>query len=264
VSSIATSTSYGYLMIDAVDPLFNNYSAVGALDPGQPAVNATPTTWGELPTCAGAGCIAKDIWNTTAACAGGAINAGGCSYPHLRDGTYPAWSELRMICDTAVASCSTDIYGAEALVQNAQWDIHNNNLGGVPDFLPFSDSAGAGSICTGCSFNPPFGDVSYIRDHSAILPAGTSIGGNVTIANYGNYILADDNQDRFHNVAPYLGTTNPQTIHKSINTATVNQLETLCGGGAGTNRPPTNECGGDVGGWIIPVTGAVAAQGQQQ
>jgi hypothetical protein len=271
VSTIATSKSYGYLMIDGIDPIFNNYSASGALDPGQPAVNAQPTTWGELPTCTGASCKASAIWNTTAACAGGAANALGCSYPHLRDGTYPAWSELRLVCDTALASCSTDPYGAEALVQNLQHDIHTNALGGVPDLLPFSDSAGAGSVCTGCSFNPPFGDVSYIRDHSANLASGTTLNctpagdcGPATSYAYGTFILADDYQDRVHNVGPFLSTLGPQTIHKTIGQQTTTQLETVCGGGAGVNSPPKSECGGDVGGWVIPTTASAAAQGQQQ
>src|SRR5262249_47310380 len=82
------------------------------------------------------------------------------SYPHLRDGSYPAWSELRLICDSADASCSTDPFGAQKLVSNLQADIHFSHFGGVPDLLPFSNSNVAP-----LTFNPPYGDVSFVRQH---------------------------------------------------------------------------------------------------
>jgi hypothetical protein len=255
------NANYGYLMIDGVDPLFNNYSATGALDPGQAATNAVPTSWGELPGCIPGGgggfqdCKANAIWDTTHACAGGAANAKGCSFPHLRDGTYPAWSELRMMCDTATGNSCTiaqDSLGAEALVTHLQQDIHNNATGGVPDLLPFDDAKAWTSS--------GYGDVSYIRDHSASLAAGATLGGVATTSNYSTYVLADDVEDNAHSAAPYLGTLNPQTQHQTQPAVAVG-----CTGGTGTNSPPNAECGGDVGGFVIPApAGTTASQGQEQ
>src|SRR5208282_5144841 len=94
VSKIAKSANYGYLTLDGVDPIFASY--IGG-DPGQPATDGAE--WGELPACNPAlngspgGCTATDLW------------AGGNSFPHLRDGTYRAWSLLRAICDTAQPAC---------------------------------------------------------------------------------------------------------------------------------------------------------------
>jgi hypothetical protein len=261
--------NYGYLMIDAVDPLFQDY-ANNAREPGQPAGPGVPLSWGELPNCVPGGgvgvpdCKANAIWltttaaNATAHCPTGTV----CTYPHLRDGTYPAWSELRMMCDAEVHGClappstGADPYGAEALVQNLQADIHFNR--GVPDLLPFSD-ASAGAL----SFNPPYGDVTFIRDHSAVLPAGTQFpagSGHASTDQYSTYVLADDQQDTVHNIPPYFSSYNPQTQRQ-----TIPAMPTVCGGAAGTNSPPNQECGGDVGGWIIPVpAGVTSAMGQLQ
>jgi hypothetical protein len=212
---------YGYLMIDGIDPLFDSYSnSIAPANPGQPAVAADPTTWGELPACATGvasllpDCRVSGIWGTKP------------SFPHLRDGSYPAWSELRMMCNTADAHCTTaDPAGAQALVQNLQFDIHNNNLGGVPDFLPMSDAA-SGAL----SFSPPYGDVAFVREHytfrlsqtGSLLPTPTST----------------------HE-------SNPQVVFQSE----------ACSGGAAPGiphtSPPTAECGGDAGGLVVPA-GSVA------
>lgn len=220
---------YGYLMIDGIDPLFNNYSnATGGTgqpataNPGQPASSTLPLTWGELPACSEAPgsllphCTVTGIWGSNP------------SYPHLRDGTYPAWSELRMICDTANANCTiaSDPAGAEGLVQNLEFDIHNNNLGGVPDFLPFSDAASGG-----LSFTPPYGDAAFVREHFTFRAA-----------EYGSLLTA------------------PTSTHDATVGQVMFQSEACSGGAApGTphTSPPTAECGGDAGGLIVPA-GSVA------
>jgi hypothetical protein len=222
VSKLATSTRYGYLMIDGIDPLFDNYSNTAG-DAGQPAVNGTPTTWGELPACnettgIPVKCRANAVWtHADSICSGNT----GCSYPHLRDGTYSAWSELRVLCDSANTHClaTSDPLGAEGLVENLQWDIHNNNLGGVPDLLPMSEAA-SGPL----SFNPPFGDVAYVREHYA-------------------FELSTGNPN-----------TAPTSTHQSA--PQVSFGSEPCGGG-GTGTPvtgptPIQECGGDAGGLIVP------------
>jgi hypothetical protein len=221
VSSISASTSYGYLMIDGIDPLFADYEN-NAGNPGQPASPTAPLTWGELPKCTP---------NGTPDCKRSSIWAGGNYYPNLVNGTYPAWSEVRMLCDTAAAHCltSSDVLGAEALVQNLQWDIHNQNFGGVPDLLPFSDAASGG-----LSFNPPYGDVGFIRDHFS-------------------YLQADDNQNYTNNGV--YNSSKQQTTHQALYTPSgFGEPAVNCGSGkVGVNGPPSAECGGDAGGMILPV-----------
>ena len=220
VSSIASSPSYGYLMIDGIDPLFADYEN-NAGNPGQPASPSAPLTWGELPACTPGG---------TPDCTRSAIWAGGNYYPNLVNGTYPAWSEVRMMCDTATAHCLTtsDALGAEALVQNLQWDIHNQNFGGVPDLLPFSDAATGG-----LSFNPPYGDVGYIRDHFS-------------------YLAADDTQN-YNNTGVYSNSQQQTTRQALFTPGGFGEPAVNCGGKVGVNGPPSSECGGDAGGFILPV-----------
>jgi hypothetical protein len=214
---------FGYLMIDGIDPLFDNYmNAFGgagqpaSANPGQPAIASSPLTWGEIPACGTnpvsllPNCQVSGIWGSNP------------SYPHLRDGKYPAWSELRMMCDTANANCTiaSDPAGAEGLVQNLQADIHLNHLGGVPDFLPFSDAA-SGAL----SFNPPYGDAAFVREHYTFRAS------------------------EFGALLP-----TPTSTHEST-TQVVFQSESCSGGAApGTpvTSPPTSECGGDAGGLIVP------------
>jgi hypothetical protein len=234
VSSIATSETYGYLMIDGIDPLFADYEN-NAGNPGQPASPSSPKTWGELPACTP---------NGTPDCKRNAIWASGNYYPHLVDGTYPAWSEVRMICDTASPNClaSSDAMGAEALVQNLQFDIHNNNPGGSPDLLPFSDAA-SGAL----SFNPPYGDVAFIRDHFS-------------------YLQADDTQNYNNGPNAAYNNANQQTTHQALLNATSTSLglsAAVCSGKVGVNGPPSSECGGDAGGFVV-ATGTANQGGKLQ
>lgn len=227
VSSVGNSNSFGYLMIDGVDPLFADYQdTAGTI--GQPAVLGSPLTWGRLPVCTPGGvpdCTASSIWN------------GGLSFPHLRDGTYPAWSELRMICNTAAVHCKTgaggDPFGAQSLVDALQQDIHFDHLGGVPDLLPFDDAKNWTSS--------GYGDVAYIRDHFS-------------------YQIADDEQNFNNGPDPnYQSSMGPQTTHQSLTIPNPN----CAGGVVGVNGPPTSECGGDVGGFVY-VVGTTNKGGQLQ
>jgi hypothetical protein len=136
-SGTTTPYLYGYLQLDGVDPLFQHYNGDGT-DPGQPnggAVSGTPINGapGQLPAC-----DFTATSTTIPACHVNAIWQAGDSFPHLRDGTYRAWSLLRGLCDTADPHCLTadDSKGLQALISAAQNDIINNTA--VPDFLPFS------------------------------------------------------------------------------------------------------------------------------
>jgi len=242
VSKLSNNLKYGYLMIDGIDGLFDNYQnaaqdAAGGLfaagtiiegepvgsagvplthNPGQVAVNATPTTWGLLPACSvtaltGVGCRVQDIWGANP------------SFPHIRDGSYPAWSELRMMCDPAgVGNCSIaqDAVGAEALVQALQQDIHNGANFSVADFLPFDDALAW--TANG------YGDANFIRDHYQFVAANdTALHGGV---------------------APFPNTANTTTHESNV------QVTYLCNGGVPVDGPtPVQECGGDAGGLIVPV-----------
>jgi len=293
VSKLAASKSYGYLMVDAIDPIFDNYENVtgnaghsfangtgyaapwgngsgtgfnvegepacqgsgttsigcpfslaypATQEPGQPANNGAgnyaaiaplnATSWGVLPACGAAGqpaCNAAAIWHTakfglddSKYCPDGQP----CTYPHLRDGSYPAWSELRLECDTAAANCSisSDALGAEALIQNLQQDIHFSKSFGVPDFLPMDDS------------NPadPYGDVYFIRDHFAY----TSMD-DANINNTTSESITSHNAEN----APGVGAGMQVTLSYGPTADCPN-------GNVPINGPPTKECGGDAGGYV--------------
>jgi ABC-type phosphate transport system substrate-binding protein len=96
-SSIANNSNWGYLTLDGVDPINNTY------------------TDGKLPPC-------------TAPCP----LPGGTSFPHLRDGSYRAWSVLRAVTDDAGTVATTN------LVNSMQGVINTS----VPDFVPYSASMG--------------------------------------------------------------------------------------------------------------------------
>lgn len=83
-----------YVTLDGIDPIQSTY------------------TNGQLPTC-------------TAPCP----IAPGTSFPHIRDGSYRAWSIFRVITDTS----GSNLTNAQALVTAAQNGVNST----VPDFVPF-------------------------------------------------------------------------------------------------------------------------------
>jgi hypothetical protein len=115
VSSIAGATKYGYLQLNGVDPIFQSYSAGTTIDAGQPAVA------GELPlnTPCGSGASAFPCPETT-------IWGNGFSFPNLRNGTYRAWSLLRVM---ATGTASTNV---KALVTASNKYVVTS----VPDYVP--------------------------------------------------------------------------------------------------------------------------------
>jgi len=92
VSKIAGKTTYGYLTLNGVDPL-----------------NASYTT-GELPTTGTLSTLFK----------------------HVADGTYAAWSDLRIITNNVSKNQTV----ASELASRIQTDISNGTQ--LPDFIPFS------------------------------------------------------------------------------------------------------------------------------
>jgi hypothetical protein len=128
VSSIANSTAYGYITLNNIDPIFASYgpqNSTGAgYDPGQPATAGTLPAAANLPSSCGAAfpCPENDIW------------AGGLSFPNLRNGTYPAWSVVRLV------SNGTGLTNAKALIVKSQAFVVTS----VPDYVPFTKTTAGG------------------------------------------------------------------------------------------------------------------------
>lgn len=114
VSSIANSASYGYLTLNGVDGIFHKYGT--KIDPGQPAIAGALPSNATLPaSCAG------DF-----PCAEGKIWSGNLSFPNLRNGSYRAWSVLRIVSNgTALANVKLLSTGAQTYATTT-----------VPDFVP--------------------------------------------------------------------------------------------------------------------------------
>jgi hypothetical protein len=114
VSSIANSSSYGYLQLDSVDGIFASYTGG---DPGEPGNGTLPGAANLPASCAGAfPCSETVIWT------------GGLSFPNLRNGTYRAWSDLRLV------SNGTALGYAKTLISTSQTFAVNTE----PDFVPFA------------------------------------------------------------------------------------------------------------------------------
>jgi len=111
VSSIANSGNYRYLQLNGVDGIFASYAGG---DPGEPG-NGTIPGAANLTLCAGAfPCPESKIWK------------GGLSFPHLRDGSYRAWSLLRVV------SNGTALTNVNTLILKSQTFVVNN----TPDYVP--------------------------------------------------------------------------------------------------------------------------------
>ncbi|MGA2577563.1 MAG: hypothetical protein ABSH24_16200 [Bryobacteraceae bacterium] len=99
VSKLAGSSNYGYLTLSGIDPIQTTYSN------------------GELPVC------------TSSAGSGVCPAAPGTSFPNLRNGTYTAWSVLRVVTD----SSGVNLTNSSILVTAIQDNVNST----VPDFVPF-------------------------------------------------------------------------------------------------------------------------------
>jgi hypothetical protein len=154
-ASKLAGVGFNYLTLDGVDPVFNVTPA------GQQLIN-----------CAGP-CTAAGL---------GTDQYGwglGTSYPHLRDGTYPAWSLYRWVADP------NDPHFADvtALAQAAQDNVNTTDA----DFVPFHTSSGndgldvyrAHFLPTGVTLAklPPGTVVSAGAQTAASIQGYTSLGG---------------------------------------------------------------------------------------
>ncbi len=114
VSGIANNSSYSYLTLNGIDGIFHKYGTT--IDPGQPSTAGVLPGAANLPaSCAGAfPCPENKIWS------------GNLSFPNLRNGSYRAWSLLRIV------SNGTALSNTNLLVQGAQTFAVTS----TPDFVP--------------------------------------------------------------------------------------------------------------------------------
>src|SRR5262249_47363994 len=131
---------------------------------------------------------------------------------------------------------SGDPMGAIALVANLQCDISTSQLGGVPDFVAFASFAiqsGAAANCpSGGAFanSAPYGDANFVRHHYGFPPE------NAFPTNIPNSTHQSKTQVNFSTEA----CNNPVVSSYYL-------------GGSETGPNPVSECGGDAGGFIVPV-----------
>jgi len=144
VSSIANQSAYGYITLNGVDGIFAHYASG---DPGQPG-NGTLPAAANLPASCGAAfpCPENKIWT------------GGLSFPNVRNGTYPAWSVLRLV------SNGTPLTYATSLITHSQQFV----ITSVPDYIPAKKTTAGGITDPG---------LLYLRSHYQQYDgAGTFIG----------------------------------------------------------------------------------------
>jgi hypothetical protein len=115
VSSISNNPGFGYITLNGVDPLFASYGTT--IDPGQPTTAGVLPAEANLPAGAcptGFPCDEANIWKN------------GFSFPNLRNGTYRAWSLLRLV------STGTPSTNAIALVKASNKFVVTS----IPDYVP--------------------------------------------------------------------------------------------------------------------------------
>jgi hypothetical protein len=179
LSLLANSSSYGYITLNGIDPVFTSYQ--GGIDPGQPTAanglipsTSSPVT---LPACE------DQIWGLS-----------GLSFPNLRNGSYRAWSTLRLVYG------STESTAVTALVKSSNAFVVTS----VPDYIPFAKVTLTAGTCpsnalgTAFSSDPGF---LLVRSHyqqrdgaNHILGNGKAIA-NITSENGGDLggaILVND------------------------------------------------------------------------
>jgi hypothetical protein len=120
VSGIANNATYGYIQLNGVDPIFTSYAGG---DPGQPGAGTVPGAANLPGSCSGSfPCPEKSIWTK------------GLSFPNLRNGTYKAWSIVRLVSNGAGLTAATN------LVTHSQQFVVTS----VPDYVPASRTVAGG------------------------------------------------------------------------------------------------------------------------
>jgi hypothetical protein len=158
VKVLAGTTEYGYITLNGVDPIFLSYQ--GGFDPGQPAAAN-----GELPLQANVACE-DTIWGLN-----------GLSFPNVRNGSYRAWSILRLVYGATATTAVT------ALVTSSNAYVVTS----VPDYIPFKKVTLTAGTCPNTALGATFtSDPGFLLVRSHYLQrdgAGKPLGNNKAIAN---------------------------------------------------------------------------------
>jgi hypothetical protein len=177
VAPIGGQSAYSYIQLNGIDPIFHNYvpGTAGITDPGQ------PTTAGQLPLNTPCGtqaantafpCNENQIWaNSKVATLGptGAVTVfNSYSFPNLRNGSYPAWSVVRLVAGPAYLNATTLVNASQAFVVST-----------VPDYVPFA------AVKTGTYPNYTYLDpgLTIVRSHYGCLVATCGLNFAGTAAN---------------------------------------------------------------------------------
>ena len=143
VSKLADSSTFRYLQLNGVDPIFHQYvSTAGGtkLDPGQPNASI-----GEIPSGADVPCLNGGVHSfpcsENAIWSGGygkvtpfSITQTGLSFPNVRNGSYKAWSILRLVSDgNALTQAQKMASGSQTFAATV-----------TPDYIPVLAVATAG------------------------------------------------------------------------------------------------------------------------
>jgi hypothetical protein len=124
VNALKDSPNFGYITLNGVDPIFAAYGP--QLSTGTPYDAGQNVTPGTIPgpadfpaACSGAfPCAENLIWTN------------GLSFPNVRNGSYPAWSLLRIV----VATTGGQLANVKTLVADSQ----KNVVSAVPDYIPYA------------------------------------------------------------------------------------------------------------------------------
>ncbi len=188
VSKLANNPAYGYVTVDNVDPIFASYGPQNSTglghDPGQPASAGTLPAAANLPSsCSSAfPCPENQIW------------AGGLSFPNVRNGTYRAWSLIRLV------SSGTGLTAAKNLIKGAQASAVSE----VPDFVPYVKTTSGGITDPG---------LLIVRSHYQQYDgAGTFLGAAPV-----NKPSADQGGDQGGTILPCASTTTCSTTTQEVN-----------------------------------------------
>jgi hypothetical protein len=135
VAAIANSPNYSYITVNGIDPTWHNYvpGTNGISDPGQPATAGQlpgDTPCGTLAALTAFPCNESSLWksDTSYITVGLTTTAyPSYSFPNLRNGSYPAWSMLRLIAAGAYLNATMLVTAANVYAVNA-----------TPDYVPFA------------------------------------------------------------------------------------------------------------------------------
>lgn len=141
--SFGNNPNYRYVTLNGVDPIFHSYIETAGqttIDAGQPntAPGLLPNKTTNLPaSCSGAfPCPETAIWGADVSLTDAAGNSWptGLSFPNLRNGSYPAWSLLRLVAGSVTVGGQNPAANATALVAASNGYVVTT----VPDYVPYA------------------------------------------------------------------------------------------------------------------------------